>query len=372
MSKQIAKLLKADISEGSDLMRIARMLEKKGRGNDTLLAHITKKEAQMLKDAGGSGTVNPDTGLLEFYDGYEGMSYGEGESYVSPARYDQPSAADFGPTRANIPESFGNLYGQDAMMTDLNASAVAWDKAGRPPIVAPPQSKYDLSLNQEGLRTGGRTGFDAGDFLPSFYSTPNIATAQSGVGYGVGSTTVPSAAVPTSARELTADKGGVKGFFDKMSDEQKLRLGLAGGLGLFGAYQGRQAGKQAEARAGEIQALGKPYQAQGTELQRAAMAGELTPQSAQAYQALNARLAQGVEQRGGVGAQQAAAQAEAFRQQLLAQQYNLGLQVSNIGDNIAIGAIRTGMQADQQLSQVNNAFYTNLAAIAAGIPMRTA
>jgi hypothetical protein len=349
MSKQIAKLLKADISESSDLMRIAQMLEKKGRGNDTLLAHITKKEAQMLKDAGGAGTINPETGLLEFYDGfddYNRLSYAEGESMVNPVgyNYSQPSAADFGPTRQEFESA---------------------------PMRTP--SAYDLSLNQEGLRAGGGAGFQAGDFLPSFYSTPNIATDKSGVGYGVGSTTIPSVAVPRAATELTGDKGGgVKGFFDKMTDEQKLRLGLAGGLGLFGVYQGRQAGKEAERRAGEIQALGRPYQAQGTELQRAAMAGELTPQSAQAYQALQARLAQGTETRGGVGAQQAAAQAEAFRQQLLAQQYNLGLQVSNIGDNIAIGAIRTGMQADQQLSQVNNAFYTNLAAIAAGIPMRTA
>ena len=357
MSKQIAKLLKADISESSDLMRIARMLEKKGRGNDTILAHITKKEAQMLKDAGGAGTVNPDTGLLEFYDGYEGMSYGEGESIMYG---NTPSASDYSYPSVNNESS--NYF------TPVNNASSSYFSPAAPVRT---QSAYDLSLNQEGLRTGGRTGFDAGDFTPSFYSTPNIATAQSGVGYGVGSTTVPSAAVPTSARELTADKGGVKGFFDKMTDEQKLRLGLAGGLGLFGVYQGRQAGKETERRAGEMQALGRPYQAQGTELQRAAMSGELTPQSAQAYQALQARLAQGVEQRGGVGAQQAAAQAEAFRQQLLAQQYNLGLQVSNIGDNIAVGAIRTGMQADQQLSQVNNAFFTNLAAIAAGMPMRS-
>jgi len=65
-----------------------------------------------------------------------------------------------------------------------------------------------------------------------------------------------------------------------------------------------------------------------------------------------------------------AAQAEAYRQQLLAQQYNLGLQVSNIGDQIALGAIRTGLQADQMLNQASTNFYTNLAAIGAGIPIR--
>jgi hypothetical protein len=102
---------------------------------------------------------------------------------------------------------------------------------------------------------------------------------------------------------------------------------------------------------------------------RAAETGELTPTGQQSLQALQARLAQGAESRGGVGTAQAAAQAEAYRQQLLAQQYNLGLQVSNIGDNIALGAIKTGLQADQALNQASTNFYTNLAAIGAGIPI---
>ena len=77
-------------------------------------------------------------------------------------------------------------------------------------------------------------------------------------------------------------------------------------------------------------------------------------------------LAQGVESRGGVGVAQAQAQIEALRQNLLQNQYNLGLQVSQIGDNIALGAIRTGMQLDQQLAQANQQFYTQLAQIAGG------
>ena len=68
MAKQIAKLLKATIEDTSDLKKIAKDLAKKGRGGDSMLAHITPKEAEMLKSAGGSGTINPDTGLLEFYD----------------------------------------------------------------------------------------------------------------------------------------------------------------------------------------------------------------------------------------------------------------------------------------------------------------
>jgi hypothetical protein len=38
-----------------------------GRGPDTMLAHITPSEARLLRRRGGSGTINPDTGLPEFF-----------------------------------------------------------------------------------------------------------------------------------------------------------------------------------------------------------------------------------------------------------------------------------------------------------------
>jgi hypothetical protein len=173
---------------------------------------------------------------------------------------------------------------------------------------------------------------------------------------------------PTAAQEVSSAPQE-KSFFDKLTTEQMVRLGLAGGLGIYGATQAKKGAKQAEQAAAEQRAVGAPYQAKGKELIRAAETGELTPTGQQSLQALQARLAQGAEARGGVGAAQAAAQAEAYRQQLLAQQYDLGLKVSNIGDNIALGAIKTGIQADQALSQASTNFYTNLAAIGAGIPI---
>jgi len=44
----------------------ARYLASQGRGEDTVLAHINPAEARMLKSRGGSGTINPATGLPEF------------------------------------------------------------------------------------------------------------------------------------------------------------------------------------------------------------------------------------------------------------------------------------------------------------------
>lgn len=45
-----------------------KALEAQGRNGDTILAHITPREAMMLKMRGGAGSINPRTGLLEFWD----------------------------------------------------------------------------------------------------------------------------------------------------------------------------------------------------------------------------------------------------------------------------------------------------------------
>jgi hypothetical protein len=45
---------------------ILEQVRKKGRNGDTILAHINPLEAKILKRAGGSGTINPKTGLPEF------------------------------------------------------------------------------------------------------------------------------------------------------------------------------------------------------------------------------------------------------------------------------------------------------------------
>lgn len=44
----------------------AHMVASRGRGQDTMLAHITPKEAKMLRSKGGMGTINPATGLPEY------------------------------------------------------------------------------------------------------------------------------------------------------------------------------------------------------------------------------------------------------------------------------------------------------------------
>jgi hypothetical protein len=63
--------MKMRMGGGTDIAQLAEMIRRMGRGDDKILAHITPEEAAMLKEQGGSGTVNPMTGLPEFQEEYD-------------------------------------------------------------------------------------------------------------------------------------------------------------------------------------------------------------------------------------------------------------------------------------------------------------
>ena len=48
------------------LHSMAKKLQNAGRGTDTILAHITPQEANLLERRGGAGSINPQTGLPEY------------------------------------------------------------------------------------------------------------------------------------------------------------------------------------------------------------------------------------------------------------------------------------------------------------------
>lgn len=71
-----------------------------GRGGDTMVAHIMPEEAKLLKELGGSGAINPSTGLREF-DAMGTGSYGNdtgGNDFggSSPGGNDTPSTPSDG------------------------------------------------------------------------------------------------------------------------------------------------------------------------------------------------------------------------------------------------------------------------------------
>jgi hypothetical protein len=51
-----------------------RIVASQGRNGDTMLAHITPEEARMLRSQGGSGTINPQTGLQEYFNPFKAVA----------------------------------------------------------------------------------------------------------------------------------------------------------------------------------------------------------------------------------------------------------------------------------------------------------
>lgn len=346
MAKQIAKLLKATIEDTSDLKKIAKTLAGKGRGGDSMLAHITPKEAEMLKSAGGSGTINPDTGLLEFYD-WSGApdisdSYTEAPAFnVRPQKVETFGTPEF---------DYGNAsykYTPAAPTVETPSFAFQPQRSsfGTPEYYAgytPPPTPLPTGVYKDGRLTSSYVGQQA----PSPYA---LDTQRADF------------APPLPEEVAPAEKGYLEKLKERLTKPETLeRLGLAGIGALPGIYFANKAAKEGRRAKEEMQRLAAPYQTEGKRLLEQAQRGELTAPAQQQVQALQARAAQGVAARGGVGAEQAAAQVEAFRQQLLSNQYDLGLKVSGIGDQIATGAIRTGLQADQYVNQLTASYYGNL------------
>lgn len=62
-----AKFAQGGLAELPMMRQLAREMEGMGRYGDTMLAHITPREAAMLQRQGGAATINPYTGLPEFF-----------------------------------------------------------------------------------------------------------------------------------------------------------------------------------------------------------------------------------------------------------------------------------------------------------------
>ena len=286
---------------GGGSRQIARLLQAKAPPNH-ILAYITPEEADLLEARGGSGKEDPNTGIPTFQVEEPPVDLVAPPTDMGGAAEDTTGAFDFG--------AGGETYSPfvDYGFGPLNQ-----------PLQAPPV------LNELGQ--------------PAVLEAPQPLRAETGL------------REPTAADRAPAAGG----------DDFLKRLALAGITGLFGARQARSAQRQGQAAAEEQRALGRPYQEQGRQLQAAAQRGELSPVAQQSLQALRARMAQGAQARGGVGAAQAMQQVEAFRNQLLQQQFDFGLKLAQIGDQYAAGAIKTGLQADQYVNQLTGSFFNNIA-----------
>lgn len=342
MAQKLARILKTDIMADLPLASLAQVIQKAGRGRDTVLAHITPKEAKLLKDRGGRGSRNPETGLLEFEDeGLSGDYFGplpatEGASYAPQVPYVEPGSVAQTPT------------------VQQETGAVPQYDVGGGLTAAPFQFQYTGPTGpvETGVPAQQFGGYQTGAYQPALPSTfPTISPEYQ----------VPVMMAPQAEQQPGFLEKLKTGLSKRLSDPFALgALGL-GGFGLLqNVARSNAARRQAAAARQEQEQLAAPYRQAAQQDIGAAQRGELTAQGQQAFQIAQARAAQGAARYGGVGQQQATMDLERYRQQLISSQYERGLQLAGIADKIVTGAIRTGLEADREAQNANANFFNTL------------
>lgn len=345
--KNLAEVLQADVTTNLPIAALAQIVRSKGRGRDTVLAHITPKEAEKLKREGGRGSINPETGLLEFEDDFSFTQFPMSIDYSAatpPAEltqvpetayqapsygfydYQTPEAPQFQPSAT--PDFYGSSYYGDFPAVGAVELAAPVRPAGAP-IAAPAF-----------VREPGRAMTDEERAMVRAYPDELIPTDEEG-------------------RPLQAEgeKPAGKGLFDKLtSDPLKLALALGGaGLGFYGQSQAK---KQADALtaalskiSGEQKAMAQPFLTQGGLQYGLATQGAMTPAAQQQFDVARAQLAQAAARSGSVGAMQATQIGEQLRQNIINNQLTQAMQILQQGNT----QFNTGLQTDIAALNARNA-----------------
>ena len=342
---------------------LAELLRQMGRGPDSMLAHITPEEAQMLLESGGSGTMNPMTGLPEFV----------------------PSAdADY---RAQIfttepPDYYGTSQ------TGFNQALEAAEQI--PFEAMTPRQQYDMPQELGNNLLGGFE-YTGGQGLKQFQTDygPQFTPGGEFVGMTRLPTEFPaetlrlqeyaqSLRTPQEVQPSILDrlKGGLQsaetGYQEFTQSYPMLsRLLTTGAASLPSLLAARSARREGRSAANELRALGAPLRQEAENLRRQALTGGLTPQQARQEEARRASMRQAASTRGATsGTQQAMIENTLARERAGLSETNLNNAIKqlNLANAYDEAAIRAKLQSDTQTSQILASIMGDLARATAGQP----
>jgi len=344
---------------------LAEMLRQMGRGPDTMLAHITPEEAQMLLESGGSGRINPMTGLPEFQPeddylaqlraseapGYYGTSqtgFNEAieaaeqipfEQMTPRQQYDMPQVLGDqlmggfeytgGQDLQRFPRDFGPQYTPGGEFMGVT----------RLPMETPAES-LRLQEYAQGLRT------------PQEVQPSILDRLTTGIGEGL-------QAAETRYRDFSQQ-------YPMLS-----RLLTTGASSLPAILAARSARQEGRAAAEELRRLGQPLREQGEALRQQALTGGLTPSQARQQEARKAQLLQSASNRQATtGTQEAMIENTLGRERAGLAEVNLNNAIKqlNLANAYDEAAIRAKLQSDAQSAQILASIMGDLIRTAAGQP----
>lgn len=330
---------------------LAELLRQMGRGQDTMLAHITPEEAEMLLQAGGSGTVNPQTGLPEFqptYD-YEFEAYGPGADRTPSPAMSPPEFFGFEYGEAPTPD----MSGFQQQMPSLQEFV---DRPGLTPDYSQLYQTYRTTPQEDLQRMGTERALtDIQPYIPRSDLAPptpaEVAQLQAATG-------VRQPGVSSRIAQTLQESPNLR---------QLLATGAASLPALLNAARMRREGRRS---AEELRQLGAPIRAEAENLRRQALGGGLTPQQARQMEAQRARMLQSGAQRGVTsGTQQAMIENQLARQRAELGQTNLENALRQLGVANAYDeqAIRAKLASDRDTAMALEDVLSNLIRSYAGI-----
>jgi len=317
------------------------VLQLQGRRGDTQLAHINKREAALLKDAGGSGTINPNTGMQEFYE--DAYDIG-GEQYLGQS-FD---------TSTPEPSYGAAMYDRDF---DIGTVGQPTPQVGGGQLSAPPQENFGFDQIGESYAVPGVIPGAA----PSPYTgVPGLPAQGETFSY------------EPSFQDTLSDIGGQAKEFLKQPGVA--RAATAAALGVPGLVAARQARQEAAKTRAEMERMAAPIRQTGEQLLQAGQAGTLTAPQQQQVQALQAAQAQARVRRGATsGTAQAQDQARVaeFVQRLAQTNIDNGVRLIGAANSYNATAIQNAYRMNQDANTLTQNYFTNLMRAAGALPSPT-
>ena len=237
---------------------LAQMLAGMGTGKDTMLAHITPEEAQLLDQVTNGGSINPNTGLPSFDPGDYADSY-------SNDSYSGPGGGPGGGPSGGPDETEANM--RDAYAQDQN-----YDYRGGSPDETEAnmyaQWQRDQDINQGPTDKGWFSNFQASPskFLGDWAYRNAGTLGAIGGGLALG----PLGAFAGSlVGDLATGKGAADAGLGALGGLAGGALGAGAGLGITGGIMGSAGG----AKAGQAMDVASARGAMGTQSMGAGAAG---------------------------------------------------------------------------------------------------